>query len=284
MCKTNPIAWKCRGVKKHTNIPGNALNEAQKYGTLETCKIENMRTQHDELVDGAAAAPAAPEEPPKEFGTVAVCAGEGLAELFRELGVDTIVTGGQTMNPSTDDILKEINKTNANTVFVLPNNKNIIMAAEQCDPLTDKKVIVIPTKTVPQGISAMLNFDPSSSEEEIVEVMKESIKQVHTAQITYAARDSVFDGHDIKEGEYLALLDGSLVGSYRDFDKSLSSFVPAVEKLDLNPELITVYYGADVTEDDAESTSESFASYFPKAEVSVVNGGQPIYYYMISIE
>ena len=188
------------------------------------------------------------------------------------------------MNPSTDDILKEINKTNANTVFVLPNNKNIIMAAEQCDPLTDKKVIVIPTKTVPQGISAMLNFDPSSSEDEIVEAMKESIKQVHTAQITYAARDSVFDGHDIKEGEYLALLDGSLVGSYRDFDKSLSSFVPAVEKLDLNPELITVYYGADVTEDDAESTSESFASYFPKAEVSVVNGGQPIYYYMISIE
>ena len=263
----------CFKVHVHTNIPGNALNEAQKYGTLETCKIENMRTQHDELVDGAAAAPAAPEEPPKEFGTVAVCAGEGLAELFRELGVDTIVTGGQTMNPSTDDILKEINKTNANTVFVLPNNKNIIMAAEQCDPLTDKKVI-----------SAMLNFDPSNSEEEIVEVMKESIKQVHTAQITYAARDSVFDGHDIKEGEYLALLDGSLVGSYRDFDKSLSSFVPAVEKLDLNPELITVYYGADVTEDDAESTSESFASYFPKAEVSVVNGGQPIYYYMISIE
>ena len=276
----------CFKVHVHTNIPGNALNEAQKYGTLETCKIENMRTQHDELVEGSAetAEPAAPEEPPKEFGTVAVCAGEGLAELFRELGVDTIVTGGQTMNPSTDDILKEINKTNAETVFVLPNNKNIIMAAEQCDPLTDKKVIVIPTKTVPQGISAMLNFDPSCSADEIVTMMTDSIKQVHTAQITYAARDSVFDGHDIKEGEYLALLDGTLVGSCPDFDASLSSFVPAVEKLDLDPELITVYYGADVTEDAAESTSESFASYFPNAEVSLVNGGQPIYYYMISIE
>ena len=249
----------CFKVHVHTNIPGNALNEAQKYGTLETCKIENMRTQHDELVEGSAetAEPAAPEEPPKEFGTVAVCAGEGLAELFRELGVDTIVTGGQTMNPSTDDIR---------------------------DPLTDKKVIVIPTKTVPQGISAMLNFDPSCSADEIVTMMTDSIKQVHTAQITYAARDSVFDGHDIKEGEYLALLDGTLVGSCPDFDASLSSFVPAVEKLDLDPELITVYYGADVTEDAAESTSESFASYFPNAEVSLVNGGQPIYYYMISIE
>ena len=271
----------CFKVHVHTNIPGNALNEAQKYGTLETCKIENMRTQHDELVDGAAA-PAAPEEPPKEFGTVAVCAGEGLAELFRELGVDTIVTGGQTMNPSTDDILKEINKTNANTVFVLPNNKNIIMAAEQCDPLTDKKVIVIPTKTVPQGISAMLNFSPDESEESLVGAMGEAIGNVHTAMVTYAARDSDFDGHSIHAGEYLALLDGALTGSYANTRTLFKELSWAVD--DFHPEFITIYYGEDVTEEEAESAAETIRGNFPDAEVSVVNGGQPVYYYMISAE
>lgn len=276
----------CFKVHVHTNVPGNALNEAQNYGTLETAKIENMRTQHDELVENGlpAAEPVAPAEPEKEFGSVAVCAGEGLAELFRELGVDTIVTGGQTMNPSTDDILKEINKTNAKTVFVLPNNKNIIMAAQQCGGLTEKKVVVIPTKTVPQGISAMLCFDPDQSEDSIVSTMEESIKRVHTAQITYAARDSEFDGHSIKEGEYLALLDGALVGSYTAFDEMLKSFVPSVEKLDMDPELITLYYGENVSEEDANATGETLGSFFPDAEVSVVYGGQPIYYYMISIE
>ncbi len=276
----------CFKVHVHTNVPGNALNEAQNYGTLETAKIENMRTQHDELVENGlpAAEPVAPAEPEKEYGSVAVCAGEGLAELFRELGVDTIVTGGQTMNPSTDDILKEINKTNAKTVFVLPNNKNIIMAAQQCGGLTEKKVVVIPTKTVPQGISAMLCFDPDQSEDSIVSTMEESIKRVHTAQITYAARDSEFDGHSIKEGEYLALLDGALVGSYTAFDEMLKSFVPSVEKLDMDPELITLYYGENVSEEDANATGETLGSFFPDAEVSVVYGGQPIYYYMISIE
>lgn len=276
----------CFKVHVHTNIPGNALNEAQNYGTLETAKIENMRTQHDELVENGlpSVEPATSAEPEKEFGSVAVCAGEGLAELFRELGVDTIVTGGQTMNPSTDDILKEINKTNAKTVFVLPNNKNIIMAAQQCDGLTEKKVVVIPTKTVPQGISAMLSFDPDQLEDDIVSTMEDSIKRVHTAQITYAARDSEFDGHSIKEGEYLALLDGALVGSYTAFDEMLKGFVPSVQKLDMDPELITLYYGENVSEDDANSTGEALGKFFPDAEVTVVYGGQPIYYYMISIE
>ena len=276
----------CFKVHVHTNIPGNALNEAQNYGTLETAKIENMRTQHDELVENGlpSTEPEVPAEPEKEFGSVAVCAGEGLAELFRELGVDTIVTGGQTMNPSTDDILKEINKTNAKTVFVLPNNKNIIMAAQQCGGLTEKKVVVIPTKTVPQGISAMLSFDPDQPEDSIVSTMEESIKRVHTAQITYAARDSEFDGHSIKEGEYLALLDGALVGSYTAFDEMLQSFVPSVQKLDMDPELITLYYGENVSEDDANSTGEALGKFFPDAEVAVIYGGQPIYYYMISIE
>lgn len=274
----------CFKVHVHTNIPGNALNEAQKYGTLETAKIENMRTQHDELVSSSNTQEEQPAEPPKEFGSVAVCAGNGLAELFKELGVDTVVTGGQTMNPSTDDILREINRTNANTVFVLPNNKNIIMAAEQCNPLTEKNVVVIPTKTIPQGISAMLSFDPESSQEDIVSTMTESIGRVHTAQITYAARDSLFDGHSIKEGEYLSLMDGALVGSYKDFDETLTSFIPAIEKLELEPELITVYYGENVTEEEAISTSDVLASAFPNAEVTVVHGGQPVYYYMISIE
>jgi len=273
----------CFKVHVHTNIPGDALTEAQKYGTLETAKIENMRTQHDELVEsGFPAEPAAPAEPEKEFGSVAVCAGDGLAELFREIGVDTIVTGGQTMNPSTNDILTEINKTNAKTVFVLPNNKNIIMAAEQCKSLTDKNVIVIPTKTVPQGISAMLCFEPENDETDIVNTMTEAIAKVHTAQITYAARDSEFDGHHIKAGEYLALLDGSLVGSFPGFQEVIDGFIPPVKEL--NPELITLYYGEDVTEEEAEKTGEVITECFPEAEISVVYGGQPVYYYMVSIE
>ena len=270
----------CFKVHVHTNTPGEALNEAQKYGCLETAKIENMRTQHDELLEGAAGEPAF-SEPEKEFGSVAVCAGSGMADLFREIGADTIVTGGQTMNPSTDDILTEINRTPARTVFVFPNNKNIIMAAQQCVPLTDKKVIVVPTKSVPQGISAMLCLDPDESEETMTAAMTEAIDKVHTAQITYAARDSDFDGHSIHAGEYLALLDGALLGN-------CDNIAPLLEKLgkaaDFGPEMITVYYGEDVDENGAQATADKLEKIFPDSEIAVVNGGQPVYYYMISLE
>lgn len=270
-------------VHVHTNIPGDALTEAQKFGVLEIAKIENMRTQHDELVAAAEAAKNISAEPEKDYGIVTVCAGEGIANLFSELGADQIVTGGQTMNPSTEDILNAINATPARTVLVFPNNKNIIMAAEQCVGLTDKNIVVVPTKTIPQGVSALVNMDTySQNEEELVDIAKESIESVHTALITYAARDSDFDGYEIKSGEYLGLLDGALVGSDSDITVLLASLT---EKLSaLSPEFITVYYGEDVSEDSAEQVNEIITEKLPDAEVSTVNGGQPVYYYMISAE
>ena len=269
-------------VHVHTNVPGEVLTEALTYGPLQTVKIENMRNQHTELSKDPE--PEAPKVAPAEkpYGIVTVCAGDGMTEIFRELGADRVVTGGQTMNPSTDDILKAVNRTPASTVFVFPNNKNIIMAAEQCVPLTEKRVIVMPTKTVPQGISAMLNFSPDESEESLVGAMGEAIGNVHTAMVTYAARDSDFDGHSIHAGEYLALLDGALIGSYANTKTLFKELSWAVD--DFHPEFITVYYGEDVTEEEAESAAETIRGNFPDAEVSVVNGGQPVYYYMISVE
>lgn len=285
-------------VHVHTNIPGEALTKSQQYGTLELAKIENMRTQYDDIMAGRKAQTTDDLEkveqelestdelhaaPTKRYGIVAVCAGDGIANLFRELGADTIVTGGQTMNPSTADIIKEINRTPAEIVFVLPNNKNIIMAAEQSIPLCeDKTVVVIPTKTIPQGITAMLSFDPDSEVSDIVETLTESLESVHTAQVTYAARDSDFDGYAIHAGEYLALLDGKLIGSFTEMPSMLDRMSEAFE--DLEPEIITVYYGEDVSGEDAETTAKALEKAFPDAEVTVVNGGQPVYYYMISVE
>ena len=293
-------------VHVHTDIPGSALSESQKYGALDIAKIENMRLQALDQLAGqkarstddleqvdaelsameAGGAPSDEDEgvaePEKDFGVVAVCAGKGMEDLFRELGADRVVTGGQTMNPSTDDILKAVNRTPASTVFVFPNNKNIIMAAEQCVPLTEKRVIVMPTKTGPQGISAMLNFSPDETEESLVGAMGEAVGNVHTAMVTYAARDSDFDGHSIHAGEYLALLDGALIGSYADTAVLFEELAKAVDEF--RPEFITVYYGEDVREDDAETAAGSLRASFPDAEVSVVNGGQPVYYYMISVE
>ena len=281
-------------VHVHTNVPGEVLTEALTYGPLQTVKIENMRNQHTAL-SGKDAAPEAaagtaaeteaePEiaKPEKQFGVVAVSAGEGMANLFRELGVDRVVTGGQTMNPSTEDILTEVNKTPAEVVFVLPNNKNIIMAAQQCIPLSDKKVIVIPTKTVPQGITAMLSFDPASAEDVIEAEMSAAIESVHTAQVTYAARDSDFDGHDIHKGEYLALMDGALLGSNADLDKVLLTIADAAT--DLDPEIVSIYYGEDVKADAAQHAAELIGGRLPMSDVNVVDGGQPVYYYMISFE
>ncbi len=279
-------------VHVHTNVPGTVLTEALTYGPLLKVKIENMREQHSEMAGGeashaeeaAAPADAEPEFAPAEkpYGAVAVCAGEGMAELFRELGVDRIVTGGQTMNPSTEDILNEVNRTPAETVFVFPNNKNIQMAAEQCAALTEKNVVVIPTKTVPQGISAMLMMDESADVDELRENMLEAASGVHTALVTYAARDSEYDGFEIHAGEYLALMDGALLGSYTELDALFDALGARAE--DYSPAVISVYYGEDVSGSDAESAGAKFAERFPDAEISVVSGGQPVYYYMVSIE
>ena len=284
----------------HTNIPWEALAESQKYGTLELAKIENMRTQHDDLAEGRKArstddldaieqeleagdtakpAPAAPEKP---FGFVAVCAGEGLAGVFRDLGADGIIEGGQTMNPSTEDILHAIEQTPAEVVFVLPNNKNIIMAAQAAQELATREVVVVPTKTVPQGITAMLSFDETQSASENAELMTESLAGVTTMQITYAARNSDFEGRDIHEGEYLALYNGALLGNSPDLDALLSAM--AEKTAEEGKEFINIFYGADPTPEQASHAAELFTKALPNAEVNVLSGGQPIYYYLISAE
>jgi len=287
-------------VHVHTNTPGDALNESQKYGTLELAKIENMVTQRDDLAAGRKAqstddldavekeleqgsskpAHAAPE---KKFGYVAVCAGEGLEAVFRDLGVDALVGGGQTMNPSTEDILKAVDATPAEIVYVLPNNKNIIMAAEQCVPLCeDKKVVVLPTKTVPQGISAMLCADPDACEEYNTAAMTEAFARVRTDEITYAARDSDFGGFAIKQGDYMALTEHQLFGTDTDLNSLLEQL--AKSEGEKGAEFVSIFYGEDVTEDQAQQAQAIFAAACPNAEVSVLPGGQPVYYYMISIE
>mgnify|MGYP000881884636 FL=1 len=287
-------------VHVHTNIPGDALSEAQKYGTLELAKIENMRLQHDDLTAGRKARstddleavekelenqPAkqeAPAEPEKRYGSVAVCAGAGLAGVFRDLGVDEIIEGGQTMNPSTEDILHAIEKTPAEIVFVLPNNKNIIMAAQAAAELASREVVVIPTKTVPQGISAMLAFDAAMEPEENEAAMTDCLSGVMTMQITYAARDSDFDGFDIHAGDYLGLCDGALAGTTREITTLLASL--ADKAAEAGKEFINIFYGADIQEPDAEAALELFRQHAPDAEVNLVSGGQPIYYYLISAE
>ena len=286
-------------VHVHTNTPGSALNEAQKYGVLELAKIENMRTQaedlaagkhvqstddleavEEELEKGAAPVHAAPE---KKFGYVSVCAGSGLEAVFKDLGVDQLVGGGQTMNPSTQDILKAIDATPAEIVYVLPNNKNIIMAAQQTVPLCeDKKVVVLPTKTVPQGISAMLAADPDADEGDNTAAMMEGFASVRTSEITYAARDSDFDGFAIHQGDYLALVEHQLFGT----DQNLSAMLERLAKSEghQKAEFISIFYGEDVTEEQAREAEKIFAAACPNAEITLLAGGQPVYYYMISAE
>ena len=279
-------------VHVHTNIPGAALTEAQKYGTLELAKIENMRTQAEDLATGRhvqstddleaveeelenqGCAPAEPVKaaPEKEYGYVAVCAGAGLEAVFRDLGVDGIISGGQTMNPSTEDILREIDRTPAHVVYVLPNNKNIIMAAEQCVRLCeDKTVVVLPTKTVPQGIAAMLAVDPDAGREELTQIMTEAAQRVRTAEITYAARDSD-----------LALMEHQLFGTDRDLDALLDRLARSEDIQ--SAEFLSIFYGEDVTEEQAQEAAQKFTAACPNAEVNLLPGGQPVYYYMISAE
>ena len=269
-------------VHVHTNDPGKALHEAIEYGHFITVKVENMRLQHTEKVLHEQDKAPKIAEPEKPIGVVSVCAGEGLADVFMNLGVDKIISGGQTMNPSTQDILEAVNKVPAETVFVLPNNKNIIMAAEQVNGLTPKTVVVIPSKTVPQGVTAMLNFNPEGTVEENTQTMTEVLPTVETMQITYAARNSDFDGYDIHEGDYLAMAGGSLFGTSKDITVLLKGLAERVR--DEEREFVTIYYGADTKEKHAQKAADLFADICPKAEVNLINGGQPVYYYMISVE
>ena len=291
-------------VHVHTDIPGAALTEGQKYGTLELAKIENMRTQYEDMAAGRTPQSTddldmveaalegktdpkdeerwfAPAE--KKFGVVAVCAGPGMASVFRDLGVDGIISGGQTMNPATEDILREIDHTPAEIVYVLPNNKNIVMAAQQCVKLAvDKKVVVLPTKTVPQGVSALLVLDPEASEEDNTAAMTEAISHVHTSEVTYAARDSDFDGFDIHAGDYMALTEGQLFGTNQDLDALLEKL--ALAEPQQQAEFINLYYGQDVSDEQAQHTLAIFQRCCPDAEITLLSGGQPVYYYMVSAE
>ena len=269
-------------VHVHTNEPGTAMQEALKYGSFITVKVENMRLQHTEKILSEQELEPKIAAPEKKFGVVSVCVGDGIASVFRDLGVDGLISGGQTMNPSTQDILTAVNKVPAETVFVFPNNKNIIMAAEQAVSLTEKKIVVIPSKTIPQGITALLSFDPDASEEANISAMTEALGHVDTMQITYAARNSDFDGFQIHEGDYLAMFGSSLFGTSRDIMSLLKDLAQKVQ--DEGKEFVTIFYGADTTEKQAQKAADIFTKTCPNAEINLLSGGQPVYYYLISAE
>ncbi len=282
-------------VHVHTDHPGNAFEEGLTFGALTSMKVENMRDQHERAKHDAANAKKAPAktadlsekiepvEITKPVGFVSVCAGDGVAALFQDLGVDTIVSGGQTMNPSTDNILRAIESTPAETVYVLPNNKNIIMAAEQAISISTRKVIVLHTRTIPQGIAAMLTFDESADTEANAIEMQKAAERIATGQVTFAARDSDFDGHKIKQGEIMAMTGGKISFVDTDIEKATMKLVKSMIKRD--SQFVTVIYGQDITDSQAASLeaklNEKFAS---KVEITFVNGGQPVYYYIISVE
>ncbi len=270
-------------VHVHTNQPGDAISKGLTYGSLISNKIENMRKQHE---NAGAAAPKKLErvDPVEgEVGFVAVAAGDGLVSLFHDLGCENVVSGGQTMNPSTEDILAAVQATPASTVFVLPNNKNIIMAAEQAIPLADRKVVVIPTRTIPQGLSAMLAFDPDSNSDENAVDMYKAAEKVGTGQITYAARNSEFNDKKIKEGEMLGLINGKLTFTEKSRSKAIAKL--AKQMVGKDASFITLIYGEDVTDEEAEETRKFIETKIAKnVEVTLVNGGQPVYYYILSVE
>ena len=280
-------------VHVHTNDPGLAIQRALKYGQLSNLKIDNMRLEHQEKLfkmsekeEAQAMEPVnvvAPAEPAKPVGFLAVSVGDGVNEIFKSLGVDYIIEGGQTMNPSTADILDAVDKVNAETIFILPNNKNIILAANQAAELTtDKNLLVIPTKTIPQGITAVINYVPELSAEENEATMMEEIGNVKTGQVTYAVRDTMIDDKEIKQGDYMGIGDKGILSVGQDMCQVTEDMVAAM--VDEESELISVYYGSDVAEEDAQKLSDALAEKYPDCDVELQFGGQPIYYYVISVE
>ena len=275
-------------VHVHTDRPGDVLTEALTYGSLLTVKVENMREQHTSKLQEAETAgagqptaePEAPREPTQPLSIVTVCAGDGLSALFRELGADQVVTGGQTMNPSTEDILRAVERSAGEAVIVLPNNKNIVMAAQQCAGLTGRKVIVIPTASIPQGIAAILAADLELSPEVNEAEMLEAVKRVSSISVTYAARDSVFDGQEIRAGQYLALLEGKLLCCTDSLEELGERVAEAISQA----ELVSVFYGQEVYLQEAQSFADLLGARLPEAEFSLVDGGQPVYYFIISAE
>ena len=293
-------------VHVHTNDPGLAIQKALTYGALSNMKIDNMRLEHQEklfkmsakesgknMAAGSPSEPAAPaeaeqasltaDEPQKDYGFIAVSAGEGMSEIFRSLGVDYIIEGGQTMNPSTADILEAVDKVNARTVFVLPNNKNIILAANQAAELTaEKDLLVIPTKTIPQGITAVINFVPEMSADENESNMISEIKNVSTGEVTYAVRDTVIDDKEIRKGDFMGIGDSGILAVGGDISGVAKDTITGMVKED--SELISIYYGSDINEADAESFRAQVAESYPDCDIELQYGGQPIYYYIMSVE
>ena len=273
-------------VHVHSNHPGKAIEEGLKFGELTKMKIENMREQHNNIIKADEAAQTnrkAPVPPEKEVGFVAVVAGAGVEALFRDLGVDNVVRGGQTMNPSTEDILEAIGQTPAHNVFVLPNNKNIIMAAEQAVKLADRNVCVLQSRTIPQGISAMMSYDPDSDFKSNRSTMTEALGRVQSGQITFAVRDSEYDGHKIKQGEILAMDNGKIVFTEADVTKAMVKLTKRL--VNGSSSFITVIYGSDVSDEDANEAYEKLrAKISDNIDIVMVNGGQPVYYYIISVE
>ena len=283
-------------VHVHTNDPGLAIQKALKYGALSNMKIDNMRLEHQEKLfklsekekeqEAAGETPAGETEAVgehKEVGFIAVSAGDGLAEIFRGLGVDSIIEGGQTMNPSTEDVVNAIQKVNADTVYVLPNNKNIILAANQAKYLVeDKNVVVVPTKTIPQGITAVINYVPDMGAEENEASMTEEISHVRTGEVTYAVRDTVIDDKQIRQGDYMGIGDDGILAVGSDISDVAYDMTAAMMSEDC--ELISIYYGADITEEDAEKLRARVEERYPSCDIELQYGGQPIYYYIISAE
>ena len=284
-------------VHVHTNHPGNAFEKGLTMGYLSKMKVDNMRLEHHEvLIEDAsriaeekkeeaasAAAPEKPEKPAKEYGFISVSAGDGLTEIFRGIGVDYVIEGGQTMNPSTEDILNACDQVNAETIFVLPNNKNIILAANQAkDIIEDKTIIVVPTKTIPQGITAMISFSPDMNPEENLEAMKDASQCVRTGEITYAVRNTTIDGHAIEKDDIMALGDDGLLAVAKEKDQAVLEALKAM--VNDESEIITIYYGQDIPEEEAEAVAARIRKAYPQVETELQYGGQPIYYYFLSVE
>ena len=273
-------------VHVHTNAPGDAIQRALTYGQLSNMKIDNMRLEHHErLIKDAekVAAQQAKAEPEKEVGFISVSVGDGMGEIFRELGADYLIEGGQTMNPSTEDVLQAISHVNAKNIFIFPNNKNIILAANQARDLTeDKNIIVIPTKTIPQGITALISYVPDKTVEQNTEEMLEAMTHVKTGQVTYAVRDTKIDDKEIRQGDIMGIGDKGILAVGQGIEDITVETLK--EMVDEDTEIISIYYGADVTEEDAEQLCERLEELYPDFDVEINQGGQPIYYYVVSVE